>query len=628
MYPDWVNGIHHDGSALYVSNPTPKLGETVTITLRVPQSASETAVYLRTTEDGEQAYKLMTPARADAATQPYTVELTVNERITRYRFKIMSEEGAFVYNGLGVYRADVTDVNDFKLIADFAPPTWVYDTVFYQIFPERFHNGRPDLTPKTGEQFDHPPYAPFISQRREWDELPVPFSVGGTVDFFGGDLPGIEQKLDYIHELGANALYLNPIFTSPTNHKYNTSDFYAVDPHFGGNEALASLRTALDRLNMRVVLDLTPNHCGDTNTWFTAAKADKNAPTADYFIFNDHPDDYVSWLGVKVLPKLNYGSDALRGAMYRDEDAVMRYWLNEPYRIDGWRLDVWNMTARHSADDYFGEVGREMREAVKATNPQAYLFGEHFFDASDTLQGDAMDAVMNYQGFSFPVWRWLAGHDLGAWHEPPRGHADNALLPAEAAAEQMQMYLAAVPWAIARMQFNLLGSHDTPRILNVVKGDKRLAKLAAVLLLTYPGVPSIYYGDEISMAGWADPDQRRTMRWNESDWDTDMRKHYKRLISLRRSSSALIDGGMQFLYAHGGLLVYQRQSKDERLIIIGWRGEDKSDGLHIPVWNGGVRDTAQFEDVLGGGKFRVDDGVITLGSLDVGGALVLRETAH
>lgn len=625
MYPDWINGVHHDGSALYVSNPMPTLGETITIKLRLPQSAPETGVYLRGVHDGEQYFKEMTPIKGDAANQWYSAELTIHSKVTNYRFKIMSDDGSFIYNALGVYRADVPDFNDFKLVADLNAPSWVYDSVFYQIFPERFHNGRPDLTPEAGTTFDHPPYQPFKSQRKDWNDLPIPFKVGGSVDFFGGDLPGIEEKLDYIQDLGVNALYLTPIFTSSTNHKYNINNFHEVDPHFGGDEALVSLRKALDAANMRIILDVTPNHCGHENVWFKQAQADPNSESADYFIFYNHPNVYESWLGVKVLPKLNYGSDGLRNAMYRNADSVLRYWLREPFRVDGWRLDVWNMTARHENADYWHEVGRELRDAVKDENPDAYLFGEHFFDHSGTMQGDEMDAVMNYQGFSFPLWRWLSGHDLGVWHDTPQGYADSTLLPAEAAAEQMQLYLAAVPWSMARMQFNLLGSHDTPRILNVVKKDKRLVKLAVALLMTYPGVPCVYYGDEIGMEGWSDPDQRRTMRWNEAEWDKDLRAHFKQMIQLRRTSDALINGGMQFLYAHGGLLVYQRQSENERLIIVGWRGEGQSEGLRIPVWNAGVKDNARFENVLNGKKYNVDSGIMTLGTLDVGDMLILRE---
>ena len=621
QHPDWTKAIHHDGSTVYVSNALPALGESVEIKLRLPAGNPTQRVYLRTTVDGEQHYIQMSISRRDDLTIWYSGTLHMQNRRVGYRFRLMTPDGALVYNGLGVHRADVTDANDFKLLADFASPTWLRDAVFYQIFPERFANGDSATDPQPGTIFNHPPYEPFTSRSMDWDtDTPLPFKEGGSVDFFGGDLPGIEQNLDYITDLGANAIYLNPIFSSPSNHKYNISDFYTVDAHFGGNDALISLADALRRRNMRYVLDLTPNHTGDTHDWFRDAQADVASPTADYYTFYDHPTAYEAWLGVATLPKLDYTSSDLRDAMYRAPNAVMRHWLNAPYHADGWRLDVWNMTAVQGGDDEQHEVGREMRVAVKQTDPEAYLFGEHFFDATGSLQGDEMDAAMNYQGFSFPVWRWLAGHDLGAWSDEPPGHVDTTLLPAEAAVAQMQRYLSAIPWAIARMQFNQLGSHDTPRILSVVEGDEALAKLAAVLLLTYPGVPCIYYGDEIGMMGWADPDNRHPMRWDENRWNTDLRAHYQRLIELRRTLPALMSGGLQFLYAEGGALAYLRESVEQRVIVVACRDAGK---VSIPVAQGNIPDGAAFEDALSGQRFSVADGELALGQVEAGSAWVL-----
>jgi alpha-glucosidase len=620
--PQWTQAVHHDGSALYLSNPLPKLNETVTVGVRVPIKAPIRAIYLRTAPDGEQHFEEMARSGNDEISQWYSVPLTMRNRRMAYRFKLMTDLGALYLTGLGIHRADLLDHYDFKLIADFESPDWLRDSVFYQIFPDRFYNGDPSLTPTAGETFDHPPYGSFTTKVRDWDAPPLPFDEGGTVDFYGGDLPGIVQKIEYLQDLGVNALYLNPIFTSPTNHKYNTSDFFSVDPTFGGNDSLVMLRKALDVANMRYVLDLTPNHCGSGNTWFREAQADPNAPVAEYFTFYNHPDEYEAWMAVRVLPKLNYTSQRLRHAMYRDPKSVMRYWLQAPFRADGWRLDVWNMTARNGTVDVQDEVGREMRVAVKETNPDAYLFGEHFFDGTDSLQGDQLDATMNYQGFSFPVWRWLSGHDLGAWSKTVQGYADDVPMPAEAMATQMTHYMAAVPWVIARNQFNQLGSHDTPRILHVVNEDHNLAMVAATLLLTFPGVPCIYYGDEIGMTGGREPASRGGMIWDEDRQDKTLKAHYKQLIQLRRTAHALCHGGFQWLLAEGDTLAYLRASRQQQLIVLAHRGPSEPITLQVPAWTAGIMDGTSFSDVFSGGEFTVTDGLLTI-TLSAREALIL-----
>lgn len=626
MLPQWTLGIHHDGSALYVSNGLPTLNEPVELTLRAPLGAPITGAFIRTALDGEQSFLPMSETRTDETSRYYSAKLIMRNRRMTYRFKLITAEGSFYVNAQGVSRADQLDFYDFKLLADFESPAWLADAVFYQIFPDRFYNGDPANLPPVGKPVAHPPHGEFETQHRTWDEKPLPFSQGGSVDFFGGDLLGIQQKLAHLQALGVNAIYLNPIFTSPTNHKYNIEDFFSVDPHFGGNAALIALREALTAAQMRIVLDITPNHCGDTSDWFKAAQADPHADVAEFFTFYEHPHDYEAWFNIKTLPKLNYTSQKLRDVMYRSAESVMKFWLKPPYRIDGWRLDVWNMTARQGSVDLWHDVGREMRTAVKSVDPDAYLFGENFFDGSASLQGDELDAVMNYQGFSFPVWRWLAGHDLGAWHGTPQAYTDRVPLPAEAATEQMRNYLASIPWAVARLQFNQLGSHDTPRILDVVKGNRALVRVANVLLFTFPGVPCVYYGDEIGMAGWADPDNRRPMIWDESRWDSDLFAQHQALIALRKSAHALIHGGLQFLHTEGDVLAYQRHSSAERLLVVAHKGASPAPVV-LEVWHGGIADGTRFVDLLGGAEFRVQGGKLDLGTVAEASALILQAQA-
>lgn len=616
----WTAGLHHDGSALCVSNPLPTYDEVVTLRLRVPADAPVRAVFVRTAPDGEERLDAMQPSQRDSVFVWWTGDVRIIMPYTTYRFKVMSSEGAYWFTALGANRADSPDWFDFKLLADFEAPAWLEDRVFYQIFPDRFFNGDPANDVPAGAWTNR---HGFPTQRREWGAPPLHWNQGGGVDFYGGDLPGITQKIDYLLDLGVNALYLNPIFTAYTNHRYDVADYERVDPYLGGNEALAELRRALDRARMRLVLDITPNHCGAQHPWFRAAQADPNAPTAEFFTFHHHPHDYEGWLGHKSLVKLNYRSERLRDAMYRAPESVLRRWLREPYRIDGWRLDVANMTARQGTTQLAHKIGRGIRRAVKGDNPQAYIFGENFFDASPYLQGDEMDASMNYQGFTIPLWAWLPGRELDPALLSRMAWLDPYPLPAEVAAEQWARFRAAVPWVIARQQFNQLGSHDTPRILSIVNGSRSLLRLGVVLLMTFPGVPCVFYGDEIGMEGLFDPDNRRCMRWDETTWDRDLRSHYQRLIRLRRESPALRRGGFQQVFARDGVMAYLRQSPEQRLLVVGFRGPKPLLSFDLSVRHAGIADGSTLVDRLADRAYLVRDSVLHLETLEPGSALVL-----
>ncbi len=234
--------------------------------------------------------------------------------------------------------------------------------------------------------------------------------------------PASKAHLDHLVELGVNAVYLTPIFSTRSNHGYDITDFDHVADHFGGDPALVALRAATRDRDIRLILDIAPNHVGVEHPWFRDAQADPAARTSDYFVFRDHPHDYESWLGVGSLPKLDYRSAALRDAMYAGPDAVLRRWLRPPFEIDGWRIDVANMLGRLGPVQLGHEVAHGIREAVKAENADAYLFGEHSYDAIDHLAGDEWDAVMNYWGFQRPVLEWLRGLELwshASWARRP-----------------------------------------------------------------------------------------------------------------------------------------------------------------------------------------------------------------
>jgi alpha-glucosidase len=608
----WSHGVHHDGSLCYVlSNETISLGSTVRLRVRTGLNAPVESIYVRTNPDGEQHLAPLRLIAKDPAACWWEGEIQVKMVRNNYRFLLLTAEGNWWLTAAGLIRYTPTDAADFRILAHYHAPSWVHDTVFYQIFPDRFADGDPSNNVRDHEYECYG--KPVVA--RPWGESPRSHRETGAVEFFGGDLWGIIQRLDYLQELGINALYLTPIFTSPSNHKYDIVDYKHVDVHFGGDEALVALRNALDERDMRLMLDLVPNHCSAEHPWFLAAQADPKAPSSEFFTFYKRPDDYEMWLGVRSLPKLNYRSLRLREEMYAGEDSVARHWLKPPFRIDGWRVDVANMLARQGESQLEHKVWRGLRRAIKSISPQAYLIGENFFDGSPQLQGDELDATMNYRGFSVPLQQWLVGFDASlAWR--PGMHLPD-LLPTEALAEQWRAFMAAIPWQIAAQQFNLLGSHDTRRIQTVIGEDEALARLAAALLFTFPGTPSVYYGDEIGMAGGNDPDCRRCMIWDEQAWNSGRREFYKQLIRLRRSSPALRHGGFQMLYAAGETLAFMREAPEERLIIVARRA---ADGLKaLPVEHSGLPDGIAIQDAISGAVTVIEQGMLSLAGLpDVG----------
>jgi len=611
----WTDAIHHDGSTYYVSNPLPKLGEAVQVTLRTPNDSPIKRAFLRTRPDGESHITPMAESKRDSRSIWWVVDLPVTMKRNAYRFQLHTENGTYYYNAHGTSRAESPDIFDFMLLADYQVPEWVREQIFYQIFPERFANGDPsnDVQDNEYERQGH------WTIKREWGEIPYSWEKGRSVDFFGGDLPGIEQNLDYLTNLGITALYLCPIFTAQSNHKYDILDFYNVEPHFGGNEALVNLRQSMQQNNMRLMLDVTPNHLSFQHPWFLEADADKNAPTAEYFAKNN--DGYwETWLGHPSLIKLNYTSEKLRDVMYRQTDSILQHWLKAPYSIDGWRLDVSNMIGNLRENQLDHDVHQELRKSLKAEHPDTYIVGEHFYDGTPHLQGDELDASMNYAGFNIPVRRWLGGVDVGV--EFDREDADPIPMATEAMAQQWRNFMGAIPYVIALQQFNQLSSHDTRRILTITN-DKALVKLGAALLMSYVGVPCLYYGDEIGLEGGRDPDNRRCMVWDEGGWDSNLHDYHQKVITIRKSSHALKHGGFQILYAASDIIAFQRQSPEQTLIFIGYRGGETITNIELPIWHSGLEDGTQLQDLLGDSAVTIEDGGIILPQLEHGQAMLL-----
>lgn len=587
--------------------------------LRTALYAPVQAVYLRTFPDGEQALTPVVKADAVDGVQWWEGDLPIREPVVHYRFLMVADDGVWQFTAAGATAHLPLDSTDFRIIADYVSPAWVKTAVFYQIFPDRFANGNPETDPQPDE-FEFRGYRP---QTYAWEQPPgtdQPFPLV----FYGGDLPGIENKLDYLQDLGVNALYLNPVFTAHSNHKYDVADYENVDPHFGGNEALVALRNELTPRGMRYILDIVPNHCGYWHPWFRTAREKPEAPEAGFFTFTSHPDEYASWLGVWSLPKLNYRSTELRRRIYAGKNAVFRRWLRPPFAADGWRIDVANMLGRQEATQIGEEVAGGIRQAVKETRADAYLMGENFFDGTPQLQGTQWDAVMNYSGFSSPLIFWLAGFSAHA-HGLKEKITSSSPWPTEAMVATWQQYLAAIPWQMALQQFNLLGSHDVPRIRSLLGENDALNHLAAIVQFTFPGVPCVYYGDEIGMVDDAHLEQRGCMIWDESRWDLDLRAFYKKLIKLRRESAVLQQGGFQVLAVEPDTVAYQREGKDGRLLIIAHRSQTPRPASPLPVAHGDIADGTQFVEYFTGQTITVINGNLPLTAHPQGATLWIQK---
>jgi alpha-glucosidase len=624
--PTFLASVHHDGSARYVlavgeADPGHwRIGDEVRLRVRTGLDDPVDRIFVRTVPDGEQAFQEAIEVSAGPGCRWWETTLRLEMPTTNYRFLLVAPDGHRWLNGAGVQRGIPTDANDFRLLAGYDAVDWLDDRIFYQIVPDRFANGDPSNDVPSGAWT----YRGAPAVKRAWGEPPTP-GRGALVEFYGGDLRGIEDHLDHLDRLGVNALYLTPIFDARSNHGYDIVDYHHVAAHLGGDEGLAALREATVARDIRLILDIAPNHIGVEHPWFQAARADAAAATAAYFIFRTHPDEYESWMGHDTLPKLDYRSSALRSAMYAAPDSVFRKWLGSPYSIDGWRLDVANMLARMGPDQLGPEVAREMRAAVKSEAPDAYLFGENTYDAISTLGGDQWDGVMNYVGFTAPVVNWLAGVQI--WNPGEGLVVDEGPISTAAMVETLDAFRAAIPWVIARQQYNLIGSHDTSRIRTAVRGDPGRVRAALGLLLTYVGVPSIFYGDEVGLEGRGDIRARRTMPWDRAAWDSELFEDVRKLVAARRSSPALRAGGFQILEISDDSLAFLRDTAEESAIVVVNRGPGERPASPLSVSHGAVPDGTVFNEILSGAIATVADGALSLPAMPAGVAVWTARTS-
>jgi len=448
-------------------------------------------------------------------------------------------------------------------------PYWVQDAIFYQIFPDRFANGDPSLNPPNVQK---------------WGVQPTAWG------FQGGDLRGILQHFDYLLDLGVTALYLNPIFQAPSTHRYNTTDYFRIDPKLGTLDDFHALVDSVHRNDMRLILDGVFNHCG--RGFFAFADVLENgdhSPYQDWFHIKKFPLDaytpgeaqnYLGWWNHKSLPKLNMSNPAVRNYIFN----VARYWIEQG--ADGWRLDVPN----EIDDDGFWD---EFRHVVKSAKRDAYLLGE-IWDVNPRWANEThFDGLMNYP-LREAILAMLNGHENAAVF-----------------ADQVEGLLKSYPHENLYAMFVPLGSHDTERIKTMVEGSLEKTKLAFLIQMAYPGAPAIYYGDEIGLEGGKDPENRRAFPWKESAWDLELRTWVKTLVATRKRIPALRRGDFQRLVAEDGLYAFVRKLGEEK-VLIAINASSRSHSVNVACASVGWEDGRELRNLLTHEKTTVSKGQIKL----------------
>ncbi|WP_025730345.1 glycoside hydrolase family 13 protein [Atopobacter phocae] len=459
----------------------------------------------------------------------YETTLQLDDPRVAYVFQLTNDEGSFYFSedgitsdydfSLGFYNFfQVPYINEIDL---FRPVGWMKEAVFYQIFVDRFNEGATD---KDRSYVTMP-----------WGGKPTP------TNFAGGDLKGIKDKLPYLHELGINAIYLTPIFKSPTNHKYDIINYYEIDPHFGTMADFDELIEAAHELGIKIVLDAVFNHGSHLGEQFQdVIEKGKDSPYYDWFIIRgDYPDlkqiNYECFAECYYMPKWDTSNPEVQQFLID----VGTHWIKE-HKIDGWRLDV--------ADEVSHDFWRNFRRALKTANPEAVLIGENWHDSSPFLQGDQFDSIMNY-----------------AVTKAMLDYFARQRFTAEEMAERLNSILMRNKGPVNQMNLNLLDSHDTHRFLTEVGGSIDQLKAALAVLVVFMGTPCIYYGTEIGMEGGHDPDSRRTFDWDEANWPMDVWELTQSLFALK-ARPVLSDGDIT-IDAENGLLRIKRTTSDESLVL-------------------------------------------------------------
>ena len=576
----------------------------------------------------------------------YAINLALGTKMIKYHFRTVGQCQLY-YNVFGASE-HFSEEWEFEFTPGFKTPDWAKGAVMYQIMVDRFNNGDKSNDVMTNE------YAYIgrgVSKVENWVEPPA---VDGTRQFYGGDLQGVIDKLEYLEKLGVEVIYFNPIFVSPSNHKYDTQDYDYIDPHFGkivndngkllkdgdnnnehaqrykvrttdlanleaSNKLFVELVEKAHAHGIKIIIDGVFNHCGSFNKWMdkekfytknknykSGAYISKDSPYNLYFKFLEDrwPDNnsFEGWWGFDTLPKLNYeGSKELCDYIIE----VGKKWVSPPYNVDGWRLDV-AADLGHS-QEFNHEFWKKFRKAVKEANPEAIILAEHYGDANSWLQGDQWDTIMNYDGFMDPVTWFLTGVDKHSDNSNPgmRGDAGTFKLTMQYQMSRMQNQSLLVA-------MNELSNHDHSRFLtrtNRMVGrvgtagtaaasqdiDEAIFKQGVVMQMSLPGAPTLYYGDEAGVCGWTDPDNRRTYPWGHENFE--ILEFYREAIAIHRQHKVFKTGSYKPLVEQRDLLCYGRFDMDNAAFVaINTSDTDKT--VSIPTWTLGVEDGESFERLI------------------------------
>jgi alpha-glucosidase len=601
---EWLRSVYSDGSKYYVSNPLPNKGETIRISLRCIDNEEVKNVILRGKMNG--AEQLFTMEKDDVINglAYYSCEVTIWEDTFRYQFYIVTDSEIFYYTQYRITDYVPDEIYDFCILTNYEQPKWVKNAVFYQMFPDRFCNGDKSNDVKSGEYRFENHDTIHVEQ---WNEEPKEYSKVYGLDFYGGDLKGIQNRIPYLKELGVTAVYINPIFKAATVHRYDCIDYFEIDEHLGGNQALAELSQALHENGMKIILDISINHTGTAHKWFNksgtfypesvGAYHNKDAKErAYYFLYDDN--SYDTWCNVDTLPTLNYTNDELRNIVYREKDSVIKKWLNEPYNIDGWRFDVADVMGRNNLIQLHKEIWPEIRRSIKQEKKDAYILGEDWSDCEEHLKGNEWDATMNYFACARPIREFAGEIDLFQQRkEELCFHLKK--MTANNLKNRITQYLGKLPFVMQEVQFNLIDSHDVSRLHNnsIISYDDY--KTSVVIYFTLPGTPSIYYGDEVGIAGRVKDVEgcRYPMPWEKNMQKSIYYQLYQTVARLKTSRESLSYGGLQFISSDDYVLVYARCTDTEVVFVVA-SVDDEDRVIEIPYTYYGYTCFEQVVDLL------------------------------
>ena len=606
-------GLFTDTTEDYVSPAEPAPYEKVTIRFRTARHNVD-RVFLITKG---QRY-LMNRSESDKLFDYYSYELQLEDEKVTYHFEVVTGKISGIYDVRGLAR-DENEYYDFAIIPGFKTPAWAKGAVMYQIYVDRFYNGDTSNDVLTDEYCY---IGEHVHRVEDWNRYPAQMDVR---EFYGGDLQGVLDKMDYLQDLGIEVIYFNPLFVSPSNHKYDIQDYDYIDPHFGrivsdegnllapgdkdnshasryidrvtnkanleaSNQLFIRVVEEAHRRGMKVILDGVFNHCGSFNKWMDRERIYEHAPGyakgayvsgdspyKDYFAFYSHNwpynKDYDGWWGHDTLPKLNYeGSRDLHDYVLQ----IGAKWVSAPYNVDGWRLDV-AADLGHSPE-YNHQFWQEFRRVVKEANPNAIILAEHYGNTREWLQGNEWDTVMNYDAFMEPVTWFLTGMEKHSddFREDLLGNADSFW----GAMRHHSSNLVMPSWQVA---MNELSNHDHSRFLtrtnhkigrtNTLGAEaanqginKAVFRIAVVMQMTWMGAPTIYYGDEAGVCGFTDPDSRRTYPWGHEDHE--LIDFHKKIIRIHKNYKELKTGSIKYIDADNNFLAYGRFTRQEQCVIL------------------------------------------------------------